>query len=47
MKKVWSATLTSFEHSLQHHDFPEFKQAANLQVQVSQSSKRLHDEVIC
>ncbi|CAI8024384.1 HEAT repeat-containing protein 6 [Geodia barretti] len=34
MKKVWSATLTSFEHSLQHHDFPEFKQAANLQVQL-------------
>lgn len=31
---VWSSTLTSLERSLQHDDFTEYRQAANLRTQV-------------
>jgi hypothetical protein len=37
VRQVLSAIFTSLERSLQHQEFPQFKQAANLQVQLCRS----------
>jgi hypothetical protein len=41
LERVWSATLTSLEQSLQHEDFAEFRQAANLRSQLCRSLCRV------
>ena len=34
MRQVWTSALASLERSLQHEEFSEFKQAANLRAQI-------------